>query len=182
MRKIPTIFQRDPRNLRSLLPNVTPGCEWVIAGEGVATRKYDGTCVMLDENGLWWARREVRDGNPEPAFYIMLEHDRNTGKSVGWEPVRQSGFARWHESALGNMRHIDFQPGTYELVGPKVNGNPEGLVEHRLIPHTQADRIILNLPHTFESIRDAVTSLDFEGIVWHHPDGRMGKIKRRDFR
>ena len=23
--------------------------------------------------------------------------------------------------------------------------------------------------------------LDIEGIVWHHPDGRMAKIKRRDF-
>jgi hypothetical protein len=21
----------------------------------------------------------------------------------------------------------------------------------------------------------------YEGVVWHHPDGRMAKIKRRDF-
>ncbi|MFF0467058.1 hypothetical protein ACFYPX_06380 [Micromonospora zamorensis] len=22
---------------------------------------------------------------------------------------------------------------------------------------------------------------DWEGVVWHHPDGRMAKLKRRDF-
>ena len=58
MKKIPTVFARDPEtNLRYVKDEVTPGCEWVFAGEGVATRKYDGTCVMFDGDG-WWARRQ----------------------------------------------------------------------------------------------------------------------------
>ena len=47
MQKIPTVFQRDPSNPKHVLPEVTPGCEWVLAGEGVPTRKYDGTGLGL---------------------------------------------------------------------------------------------------------------------------------------
>ena len=62
MRKIPTALVRDPDDRAHVLDEVTPGCEWVFAGEGIATRKYDGTCTMLDGNGKWWARREVKPG------------------------------------------------------------------------------------------------------------------------
>lgn len=58
MQKIPTMFVRDPDNMRYVIDEVTPGCEWVLAGEGTPTRKYDGTCVMFD-GAEWWARREV---------------------------------------------------------------------------------------------------------------------------
>jgi hypothetical protein len=30
--------------------------------------------------------------------------------------------------------------------------------------------------------RDARAALGFEGIVWHHPDGRMVKLKAKDLR
>ena len=37
-------------------------------------------------------------------------------------------------------------------------------------------------PITFDTLREALTGdFRFEGIVWHHPDGRMAKLKRRDF-
>jgi hypothetical protein len=62
VKKIPTVFRRDPEDMKRVLPEVSPGCEWVLDGEGVATRKYDGTCVRLDEDGKWLARREVRPG------------------------------------------------------------------------------------------------------------------------
>jgi hypothetical protein len=45
MRKIPTLFVRDPDDRRHVTEQITPGCEWVTAGEGTATRKYDGTCT-----------------------------------------------------------------------------------------------------------------------------------------
>jgi hypothetical protein len=72
VRKIPTVFVRDPENRSRVLPEVTPGCEWVLAGEGKATRKYDGTCVMLDDAGQWWNRREIRDGKTMPEDAIDL--------------------------------------------------------------------------------------------------------------
>jgi hypothetical protein len=75
MRKIPTLFRRDPDDLKHVLPEVNPGCEWVLAGEGVATRKFDGTCVRFDGKS-WWARREVKPGKVPPAAFAPVETDR----------------------------------------------------------------------------------------------------------
>lgn len=35
---------------------------------------------------------------------------------------------------------------------------------------------------THDELRGYLLMHTFEGIVWHHPDGRMAKLKRRDFR
>jgi hypothetical protein len=189
MRKIPTLFKRDPDDMRRVLPEVTPGCEWVLAGEGVATRKYDGTCVMLDDDGRWWARREVKPGKQPPANFQAVEHDENTGKTVGWEPIEQSPFAKFHAEALGNEalgNGLDtLDPGTYELCGPKINGNPEGYERHTLIRHARAVRFLFtDVVRDYEMLRACLLSdayARYEGVVWHHPDGRMAKLKRRDF-
>lgn len=191
MRKIPTLFRRDPGDRRYVLPEVTPGCAWVLAGEGAPTRKYDGTCVMLDESGRWWARREVKPGKAAPADYRPVETDELTGKTVGWEPVGQSGFARFHAEALAAAEEAGtrgpWPAGTYELIGPKINGNPERSAGHRLVRHQDAE--VLTVPGlTFEGIREAVllqARHGVEGIVWHRnpgdPDTEMAKIKARDF-
>jgi hypothetical protein len=187
MNKIPTVFVRDPQNMRNVLPEVNPGCEWVLSGEGIATRKYDGTCVMFDGTA-WYARREVRPGKQTPAVFMPVETDEITGKVVGWEPVEQSGYFKWFSDAL---RHGDsdtaYPAGTYELCGPKVQGNPEGFERHVLVPHTHAEVVIEPTigPRSFESIKEQVLvygSEGREGFVYHHPDGRMAKIKARDFR
>lgn len=182
MRKIPTVFVRDPENPKLVTEQVNPGCEWVLAGEGVATRKYDGTCVMLDEDGEWWARREVKAGKAAPDSFEPVSTDPATGKTVGWEPIGQSPFGKFHAEALWNpmeRRRI----GTYELCGPKINGNPEKADSHVLIAHADAETVGAS-GWDYAMIRQLVTSLaadGWEGIVWHHPDGRMAKIKARDF-
>lgn len=186
MRKIPTVFLRDPENLKTVLPEVTPGCEWVLEGVGVPTRKYDGTCTMYD-GLMWWARREVKPGKQIPDDFRPEMTDETTGKTVGWVPMVQSAFAKWHAEALEDC---DPTPGTYELCGPKVNGNPEGFATHMLIPHARAERVPYQTfgkegPATYEDLRNAVlvwgAARGAEGIVWHHPDGRMAKLKVRDF-
>jgi len=58
MKKIPSLFVRDYEMDKPFdgIPvkgcflatyEVTPGCEWVLNGEGVATRKWDGTAIMV---------------------------------------------------------------------------------------------------------------------------------------
>jgi hypothetical protein len=186
MRKVPTLFVRDPRERRFVLPEVAPDCTWVVTGEGLPTRKWDGTCVMLDGHGAWWARREVRAGKATPANYVPVETDQTTGKTVGWEPMAQSSFARFHAEAvrLGD----GWTPGTYELVGPRINGNPDGFEAHTLVRHGWAPEQDLDevagAPRDFEGLREWLLARPrYEGIVWHHPDGvRMVKLKRRDFR
>ena len=186
MKKIPTLFVRDLANRPAhVLPRVSPGCEWVLAGEGRATRKYDGTCVMLDEAGSWWARREVKKGRPAPDGYVAVFFDETTGKTVGWEPIAQSAFAKWHPEALDRPPIEGLSPGTYELIGPKINGNPEKADHHRLVRHEHA--AVVDMPGTlsFDILRDlfaaTLAPLGLEGVVWHHPDGRMAKLKVRDF-
>ncbi|WP_328535022.1 DUF5565 family protein [Micromonospora zamorensis] len=75
---------------------------------------------------------------------------------------------------------------TYELVGPKVNGNPEQVAGHQLIRHgfctSGDDDELEKAPLDHDGLRAwLLAHPDWEGVVWHHPDGRMGKLKRRDF-
>lgn len=180
MQKIPTLFARDPDDRRHVLPEVTPGCEWVMDGYGTATRKYDGTCVLLDESGEWWARREVKPGKTAPPNYVPVERDETTGKTVGWEPIAQSSFVKYHAEAV-EIRS-EWPHGTYELCGPKINGNPEGLERHTLIRHATAETVDPSLDiRTYEEIGDFLARHNWEGLVYHHPDGLMVKIKARDF-
>lgn len=54
MRKIPRLFVLDRVAPERLIVNsVTPGCEWVLAGEGVATVKWDGTACLWDRGHLF---------------------------------------------------------------------------------------------------------------------------------
>jgi hypothetical protein len=199
VRKIPTLFQRDPEHRARLLPELTPGCGWVLSGEGVAKRKYDGTCVMWDGR-LWWGRREVKLGKMIPAGFRQVQTDPITGKAVGWEPIQQTPFYKAFEEAveplrmLGGMLRTELPPGTFELIGPKINGNPEKAEVHRLESHANAESWATNdvtppwintTEAMFEHLREFVTAAHehegWEGIVWHHPDGRMVKLKARDF-
>jgi len=179
MQKIPTLFIRDPDDMSRVLPKYHPACRWVRDGEGVATRKYDGTCVMLDDQGRWWARREVKPGKAVPPGYQPVMTDEVTGKTMGWEPIGQSAFAKFLPEAIATT-HMDWMPGTYELLGPKVNGNPEHLIHHMLQSHAHAEKLI-DAPRTFNELTIYLSLDNIEGSVWHHPDGRMAKIKRRDF-
>lgn len=178
MRKIPTLFVRDPeRNLHYVTDEVNPACEWVAAGEGVATRKYDGSCCLV-RDGVLYKRHEVKAGKDAPEGFEPLGTDEATGKTVGWMPVGEGPEGKWHRDAFA--RRPGLRDGTYELCGPKVNGNPEGFAEHVLLAHEDADAYP-DAPRTFEGLRVFLADFKGEGLVWHHPDGRMAKVKRRDF-
>jgi hypothetical protein len=195
MRKITTVFLRDEEDRRYVTDQVHPDAQWVLDGEGWATRKYDGTCVMLDAGGRWWARREVKPDKKAPSGWVLVEHDEATGKSVGWEPIEQSAFVKFHAEALAADAEgeRDFKPGTYELIGPRINGNPEKVRSHQLIAHEVApvlSEFIISetedrKTRDFRTIRgtvDVYAKSGYEGIVYRHEDGRLAKIKVKDFR
>lgn len=183
VRKIPTLFVRDPDDMKHVTSEVNPECKWVLEGEGVATRKYDGTCFAKLEGFGWAARREVKPGKNPPEVFLHVGTDENTGKAVGWEPAHCSPFAKMWREATEGKHHL--LPGTYELVGPKINGNPEGFDKHVLIPHGQvAVQLPDGMPLAYDTLRPILLAMHdqgVEGIVWHHPDGRMVKLKGRDF-
>lgn len=175
MQKIPTIFVRDFANNPKLVTREhNPECAWVFSGEGTATRKYDGTCCMFDGSS-WFKRREVKPGKPIPAGFLQVNHDHNTGKLMGWLAVEMTD--KWHNEAISNVK--DPSPGTYELCGPKIQGNPEGFSCHVLVAHADAEE--LEVPREYDGLSNWMKNTLYEGIVFHHSDGRMAKIKRRDF-
>lgn len=180
MKKIVSLFQRNHDGDGKIRDEVSPGAEWVAAGEGRATVKHDGTCCLV-RNGKLYKRYEIKvGGKPPPNFEAACEVDPITGKQQGWVPVDDRPENAWHVCAISTHGtslggHPD---GTYELCGPKVQGNPEGRSYHTLIPHGSVE---INAPRTFEGLREFLKDAGIEGIVWHHPDGRMIKIKAKDF-
>lgn len=182
MKKIISLFARNYDGDRLVRDEVVPGAEWVLAGEGVATRKLDGTCCMI-RGGKLFKRYEVKAGKtPPPNFEPANDVDENTGKQQGWVPVGDGPEDQYHREAMHNSPGL--ADGTYELIGPKIQGNPEPerFSLHKLVAHSDTSLHIYEPPaRTFEAIRAWLEKIPFEGIVWHHENGRMVKIKAKDF-
>jgi hypothetical protein len=138
--------------------------------------------------GKLFKRYDVKPGKKPPGnFEPANDVDSETGKQQGWLPVGDGPDDRWHreawENQLGPAGKIP--DGTYELCGPKVQSNPEseyvsGEVrdKHLLIRH---GCYLFDCPRDFMGIKEFFAANNIEGIVWHHPDGRMVKIKGKDF-
>lgn len=177
MKKIPTIFIRDMSKQPALVtPEWKEGCEWVRDGEGIATRKFDGTCCLV-RGGKMYRRRELKQGQVAPQDFERADFDEETGKTIGWVTVGQGDEDKWHRAAFESAKWSD---GTYELVGPKTQGNKDKYATDTLVSHDLAP-VFHDAPRTFEGLKLWLADHEVEGIVWHHEDGRMAKIKRRDF-
>lgn len=185
MKKIPTIFIRDWQGNKSLVtqePN--PECNWVFNGEGVPTRKWDGTSCLVKDRVLY-KRYELKSGKTPPdGFFPAQEVDSETGKQPGWVPVGDGPDDKAYREAVQPDRPSNvvlFADGTYELVGPKVQSNPDGYAQHTLVRHGEHIlHQVTTLPKTYDAFKTYLEFNAIEGIVWHHPDGRMAKLKARD--
>jgi hypothetical protein len=177
MKKIISLFQRNYDGDRLVRDEVVPDAEWVIDGEGIATRKWDGTCCMI-KDGILYKRYDIKKGRKKPDGFIPAqEPDEKTGHWPGWVKVDENNPSdKWHTRAFAALQNkLD---GTYELCGPKVQNNPEKFGSHFLIQHGES---FLCAPRTYNELKKWFIEKDIEGIVWHHPDGRMVKIKKKDF-
>lgn len=170
------MFERDWNGERSrVVDKPHADCGWVFSGEGVATTKIDGTCCMVRDGALY-KRRELKRGDAPPPGFEASGTDDETGKTVGWVAVGAGPDDKYHREASAT----GLADGTYELVGPKVQGNPEHYQRRTLVPHASLG-IAEQPPRDFDGLRAWLAGRDIEGLVFHHPDGRMAKIKLRDF-
>ncbi len=169
MQKIPTIFFRDEtRAGHSVTVHIRPECQWVLDGEGVATSKLDGTNVRV-VNGQLFKRQKPQHGDYDEASYVLCDsHD----------PADRWAFEAFDAEPVDD--------GIYELVGPKIQGNPHQYERHtlvRVVPFS----LDLEIPadhlrdRSYDGLREYLSRSHDEGIVFHHADGRMAKIKKRDF-
>jgi hypothetical protein len=177
MRKIPCLFERDFSNPRKpvLLDRVTPGCEWVLNGAGTASIKRDGTaCAVI--RGVLHARYDAKRGKAAPPGSVPCdpEPDPVTGHWPHWQPVGDEPHFKWHREAWAA---VGLNNGTYELCGPKINGNPERLDAHVFFEHGAET---VSAPRSFAGLREHLLFMPHEGIVFRDGE-RFAKIRRGDF-
>ena len=167
-------------------PKIRAGSEWVENGEGVITEKLDGTSVRLTvrlgkivrvERRRNPTREEKRPGIVIDPWYMDARTDDPQAKHI-------------LDAAL-NTDVTALPDGEYtaEAIGPFIQGNPLGLGYKVCVPHVLAPRYADSL-RTYDSLRDkcidGVYSLYSpghiaEGFVFHHPDGRMVKLRFSTF-
>lgn len=184
MKKISTLFKKDIKNLGRVVNEINPENHWVLNGEAVATQKFDGSaCAVI--NGKLFKRYDAKRGKTAPEGAIPCqEADPVTGHHPHWVACHPAGKedAYFWEGFHALAESGKVEDGTYELIGEKVQGNPENIIGHLLIKHGSE---ILNLESLdFEWIKSFLSNPEnnMEGIVFHHTaDGRMCKIRKSDF-
>lgn len=189
MKKISTLFKKDPNDLSRVVNEIDPENDWV-EEYGIPTVKFDGTsCAIID--GVLYKRydskinKKTGKRKPVPNSAIPCQAaDETTGHWPHWitvDPVDPSN--KYHiigiESLLLECGEVE--DGTYELCGKKIQGNPEKIDGYVLIKHGE-DVCTDLFNFSFDSIKDYLSKNDIEGIVFHHRlDERMCKIRKTDF-
>ncbi len=179
MKKLSTLFKKNPNDLGRVIDEINHENDWVIKGFGIPTRKFDGTSSAIIEGELY-KRFDLKKGRTLPLNAIPCqEPDEITGHHPHWVKCdRNDNSNKWHFVAFDELENKE--DGTYELCGKKVQGNPENIEGHRLIKHGIETLFVGAL--TFENIREFLRVNDIEGIVFHHKnDDRMCKIRKSDF-
>jgi hypothetical protein len=181
--KIKTLFVKDENHLAT----EEIQCPWVF-DEGVKLYpKWDGTsCAIID--GEFYKRYDAKKNKktgdykvPPEGSIPCCDPDPVTGHWPHWTPVLETD--KYHLEA-----YVDgVEDGTYELVGPKVNGNNDKFVSHALMSHKFISApvfvmfLALITEHSYSEYLELMSGFYFEGVVLHHPDGRMCKVRRKDF-
>lgn len=188
MKKISTLFKKDPNDLSVVTSEVAPDNAWVFEGESIATRKFDGIASAIIDGELY-KRFDVKKGKTAPVGAIPCqEPDNITGHHPHWVKCdRNKPEDKYFFEAFDALENKE--DGTYELCGETIsterfakNLNVEKVEGHKLIKHGSE---ILNIEDlSFEGLRKflADPANDIGGIVFHHADGRMCKLRKKDFK
>lgn len=186
MKKIPTLFRCEYQGQTcNITDQVTPGCEWVLAGEGLAFPKWDGTaCMVLD--GKLYARYDAKRGKIPPEGAIPCQDpDPITGHWPHWvEVTPDKPQYKWHWKAFieNNSLGVNQIDATYELIGPHFQGNPHRYPYDIFIKHNAGVYGAEFLPdRSFLGIKEFLSKYSKEGLVFWHEDGRAAKIRRDHF-
>ena len=178
MKKLTTLFEKDPNNLGRVINKPRIQNEWVFSN-GIPTRKFDGTsCAII--KGELYKRFDLKKGrNLPPNSIPCQEADKITGHHPHWVKCdREDNSNKWHFVGFDALENKE--DGTYELCGEKIQGNPEKIQGHLLIKHG-IERLLLE-DHSFDYIKQYLTDNDIEGIVFYNGyDNDMCKIRKSDF-
>jgi hypothetical protein len=175
MKKISILFKKDIHNLGRVINEINPENNWVFEGKAIATQKFDGSaCAVI--NGKLYKRYDAKKGKTASEGAIPCqEADPITGHHPHWvicDNTKKEDQYFWEGfNALAELGKVE--DGTYELIGEKVQNNPESI--NNILSLESLD---------FEWIKKFLSNPDnnMEGIVFHHTDdNRMCKIRKSDF-
>ena len=195
MKKMPTLFHREfqGHQVIHISPEVGPGLEWVLNGEGIATEKTDGACCAVIE-GKFYKRYDAKKNKmrvmkmPPPGAIPCDDPDPVTGHWPHWVLVDERDpadrwFAEAYKAACAEIPEAVengiLPEATYEAVGPHFQGNPYKLTSDIRIRHGS---IVIDLPdRSFSGIQGYLKNHKIEGIVFWKDGQPVCKIKRKDF-
>jgi hypothetical protein len=186
MKKILTIFERDWEGNRGVIDKPITGLDLEILKQAVATEKLDGTNVRVTIRGGTCVRLEKRR-NPD-----KIQKQKGIVEPWYVDADEYDSGDKWLYDAL---KHTDLQSlpdGEWsgEAIGLNIQGNPLNLPNNRIVFFTLGQAPVFdNVPITYQSLKEWLpkqkskygNNCKIEGIVWHFSDGRMYKIKAKDF-
>ena len=181
MKKIETLFKKDLNNLAIVTKEYSDKAKFVLDGNYKAYQKLDGTaCAII--NGELYKRYDAKKGKNIPFGAIPCqEADLITGHHPHWVKVYKDNPAdKYHNEALEMAKDIYFTDGTYELIGEKIQGNPEKLDGHYLFSHKSIELILEDV--SYDYLKTLLSFKNIEGIVFHSTiSDEMLKIRKTDF-
>jgi hypothetical protein len=178
MIKLKTLFKKDSNHKATSEIQ----CLWV-ANDGVkAYIKRDGTACMI-KKGVLYKRYDAKINKktgkrktPPIGAISCCPPDNVTGHWPHW--VKCGEGDKYHAEAFNCL--LDKADGTYELCGPKINGNNEKLTTHVLINH-KSEPINQPLVISYSGFSGFLSELNHEGVVFYGPNNEMCKLRRVDF-
>jgi len=194
MRKMTTLYKQEFTSLSDNKGRIFSGLsqetnkenDWVFTDPTtVAYRKLDGASAAII-NGKIYSRYMSRQRKNTPAqipkdgIPAQPHIDEATQTHPYWVPAEPKGQGKHHYNAFINQPGLS--DGTYELIGPTVNGNPEEYDVNTLVSHTDPS-LLIPLPNTLtrESLKSLVLSQPYEGVVFRNSNDDMCKLRRVDF-
>lgn len=195
MKKIPTLFAKDPSDLGRVIKS-NP----IFPIQELQFRiKVDGTsCYFL--NGIPYVRydaklikrkrekvvkvltkEEVSLTLPDGAIPCQ-EPDENSGHWPHWIPLLDQ--PEYHGQRKGYELSKPTQDGSYECIGPSINNNPHGEEYHFWVYHG-SDKLLVDLKlsnsNCFYELKEFLKDFPYEGLVAYKDGIPVAKIRRCDY-
>ena len=184
MSNLPRLFVREydeQGNLIRLTDKVTPGMEWVLAGEGVATANHGGTTFMLID-GFLFLEGYVKKGEKAPQYAVMdgTEYNPKTGEGTYWVEVNKATTDnQWLIDTIYRTFGPNVPDGYFSCIGPNCASNPFGTF-HDAIGFAYGRKPVA-VERTFDGIKRFLQTYVWPGLVFWKNGRPMCEINRSDF-
>lgn len=196
MKKIPTILPKDPNDLGLVISGpLMEGIKYFqlkidgtssLIKEGIPYGRYDAKLIKSKKGKKTYLTKEEVSKNLPAGAIPCQEPDEKSGHWPHWIPLlKENPEQKYMLEAFTELENkID---GTYETIGPKIQGNPHNEEKHIMVPHF-SDKLRFAVDfekmneNPYEYFKEVFKDFSFEGLVAYNDKNEpIGKIRRSDF-